>query len=563
MNFSLKDLELHFGTSLFQEANDLIQYSFIDKISNVGNDTWMIRYPSEDLSPSCVVKKNQVKKYSCSCAAFNIYKKCKHVAALCIMVRKIKIKSELAHDEDYITSIERSKTTSVPKILEKTPSKDIIRFVSNYAKTDPDLALALKSRFIFNLNDMASVEDEILLSNAVKRLISSKRASESSFYKIINIIDGYYLQAEDKVLMNELIQAKNIFALILNNFAQIAAYSPSFGQKITDRSIQCFKKLQLIHSLLVAPAAKNEITEVVWEMLSSIEHVYDLEWHRSLRLTLTRITTDKDQVAKMMQDIVQKINATELSIDIRAIYIVFWLQLNQLTSKSKQIPLYEMFDVLDQDTIRGILADLISQHEMQIAGNIIELVRYQSEMYNSQFIEEIDLVALDIYTRTKDWSKAHKLVLSHFRIKPDLKILLFVQEHFPEKMDHLVEEIAEQAVGSSDIDIQTQAIIFVYKHNLQGLVDLITETRNLELLTNNDKIIWSSDPEKAKELYLLTTQDYLETYFGEPAQVYIQKVITQLFQKGHREFALDLKKILTKKFPKRSLFTFKPTFIVG
>jgi len=563
MNFSLKDLELHFGNALIQEASDAMQYAFIDKISNIGNDTWSIRFAADDVSPTCIIKKNMVKKYSCTCAPFNIYKKCKHTAALCILVRKIKIKSELSHDEDYLTSVERNKISSVSKILEKTPAKDLIRFVTIYAKSDPDLSLALKARFMFNLDELVTLNDEVLLTQAVKRLINAKRASENSFYKIIYIIDGYIQQAEDKILLHELIQAKNIYGLLLQNFSVIYAHFPSFGQKIVDRSINSIKKLQLIHSLLVAPTAKSEVMHILLELLNGIEFVHDIDWHRNLRTALIKVSTEQGQILKLQEELVNNVNKKELSIDIRAIYIVFWIQTNLVSSKRKSLPLYDTFEVLDQDTIRAILSDLINQYEMNLAGEIIDIVKDQSEMYSEAFMEEIELVALDIFTRTKDWSKAHKLVLKHFKHNPDLKILQFIAEHFPEKMENLISELDIQSDKYPEHKIKTQAIIYVYQHNYKGLVDLISESRDLELLLDHDKIIWTENDAKARELYLLTTNEYLENYFGEPAQIFIQKVVTHLFQKGHRDFATDLKKILVKKFPGRSLFTFRPTFILG
>lgn len=563
MNFSLKDLELHFGQALIHEANESMQYAYIDKISNIGNDTWMIKFSADDVSPTCVIKKNMVKKYTCSCPPYTIYKKCKHAAALCILVRKIKIKSELSHDEDYLTSVERNKISSVSKILEKTPAKDLIRFVTLYAKSDPDLALALKARFMFNLDELGNLNDEVLLTQAVKRLINAKRASESNFYKIIYIIDGYYQQAEDKILLHELIHAKNILGLLLHNFANIYSHFPSFGQKIIDRSINSIKKLQLIHGLLVAPAAKSEVWQILLELLEIIEYVHEIDWHRNLRSALIKVSTENGQILRLQEELVNKVNKKELSIDIRAIYIVFWIQTNLVSSKRKSLPLYDTFEILDQDTIRAILSDLIGQYEMNLAGEIIDIVKDQSDMYSEAFMEEIELVALDIFTRTKDWSKAHKLVVKHFRHHPDLKILQFIADHFPEKMENLVVELESQSVKFPEFRVQTKAILYGYQHNLKGLIDLISETKDLELLMNNDKIIWAEDDTKARELYLIATNEYLENYFGEPAQIFIQKVITHLFQKGHREFATDLKKILVKKFPGRSLFTFKPTFILG
>lgn len=142
---------------MIQEAESIISSGDVQKIIEIKKDLWQLSFEYEGAVCQCQINAGKVRKYICSCVVFSLYKKCKHVTAICMLIQKIRLRNAT-----LINPGETQHYKSIPlgKILQHTSQIELTNFLLDYAKTSPEITNALKARFIFNFPEEISLKVE-------------------------------------------------------------------------------------------------------------------------------------------------------------------------------------------------------------------------------------------------------------------------------------------------------------------------------------------------------------------------------------------------------------------
>jgi hypothetical protein len=135
--------------------------------------------------------------------------------------------------------------------------------------------------------------------------------------------------------------------------------------------------------------------------------------------------------------------------------------------------------------------------------------------------------------------------------------LLFIESQFPNDFDGLLEKLSLITTKDTQSRLALELSFTKITKDYSKVKSVIIESKDLALLVKYNKLFWDIGEEDTIELYKNLSINFLETHYGEPAQVFIQEMVKQIAESGHPEAAKRIKNFINEKYGERNLFDFK------
>lgn len=550
MNFYLKDLNLHFDQRLLDEAESLISSGDLQKIVEVKKDQWQLNFQYENAATQCNIKDDKVRKYLCNCVQYTLYKKCKHVATICLFIQKIKLNADNPNNKSDARLL-----NSVPlgKILQNTQQVELVNFLIQYAKTSPELSFGLKARFLFNYLEEISPEMDPILSLQVEKFVQSKRPAENRLFNLYKAFDAYFDQADAKLNDQETMMSFSILNLIGLNLKKLFKAGHHEDQILIEKGVKLLDETFSLWKIFVAPQAKKQIIDLYIEMFETLEYVTNNSWHEKfaekLMLTISRSDEYLEIKHTLLDTSLQKISFLEN----KAVWLNFIIYSENLRGNKSDFD--EILIVVDKniDLLRALFSRLITKLNYQEAIALVLFIQNKDVKYFKHYDLELNAILLEMYIRTKSWKKTRDLAVKIFPLQPSVESLQYIKKQFPEKFVELLEDLNNLQYNSIADQISAEIVFSGISNDYQKPIEMIRNAKDLSLLLQYDSLFWKSNKEETVELYKQLSLAYLESHFGEPAQEYIRLMYVHLEKSGYRAEGKSIKKFLEQSFKKRNL----------
>lgn len=550
MNFHLKDLQLHFDAALLNDAEAIISSGDVQKIVEIKKDCWQLSFDYEGAVCQCQINAGKVRKYSCNCVVFSLYKKCKHVAAICLMVQKIRLRNTALTKPGESLHF---RMVPLGKILQHTSQIELTNFLLEYSKHSPEISNAIRARFIFNYPEEITPEKDFVLTLQVEKFLTAKRPSENSLFDIYKSIEAYFAQSDSKLDHHETILASQILNIISKNLLKLMVNSKSDNIKLIEFHNQLLIKLHNLYKLFIAPEAKKKITEILIESLPVLPIVANNSWHEKYANILLLTCTKESDYPAVKQIILQHYFDKIQHIENKSNWLIFTIQADLIRGEKPDLSYLITRIDHDIDIVRSLITRLISKLHYDMVISLIKQIQKDNSEYYNNFVQELTMVLLEMYIRSKNWKKTESLVLKTYPIHPDSRLLNNIKEHFPVEFELLWDKLLQIKLT----DVHQQLLLELSLSEVSGdfskPMETITSSNDIKLLANNDQLFWDRNKSETLELYKRLSKFYLETHFGEPAQEYIRQLFHHLDKTGHREESKLLKKFLQGLFSERKI----------
>lgn len=550
MNFYLKDLNLHFDHKLLDEAEALISSGDLQKIVEVKKDQWQLNFQYENAAAQCTIKDDKVRKYACNCVQYTLYKKCKHVATICMLIQKIKLSAD-----NPINKADVRLLNSVPlgKILQNTQQVELVNFLIQFAKYSPELTLALKARFLFNFLEEISPEMDPILSLQVEKFVQSKRPAENRLFNLYKTIDAYFDQADAKLNEQETMMSFSILNLIGFNLKKLFKSGLQEDQLLLEKGVKLLDETFSLWKIFVAPQAKKQIIDLYLDMFETLEYVTNNKWHEKFAEKLMLTISRSDEYIDIKQVLIDKSLQKISFLENKAVWLNFIIYSENLRGNKSDFD--EILIVVDKniDLLRALFSRLISKLNYQEAIALVLFIQNKDVKYFKHYDLELNEVLLEMYIRTKSWKKTHDLAVKIFPLQPSVESLQYIKKQFPDKFAELLEDLNNIQYNNVADEISAEIVFSGISNDYQKPLEMIRNAQDLSLLMKYDSLFWKSNKEETVELYKQLSIIYLETHFGEPAQEYIRMMYVHLEKAGYRAEGKTIKKFLEQSFKKRNL----------
>jgi len=560
MNFHLKDLQLHFDISLIEEAETLIASGDLQKISEIKKDLWQLKFDYDGATCQCQINPaGKVRKYTCTCVVYSLYKKCRHVATICMLIQKIRLNAVNINNQG-VNQYQRS--IPLGKILQHTTQIELINFLLEYSKTSPEITNALKARFIFNYPEEIRLENDPILTVQVEKFLTAKRPGENTLFDIYKSFDAYFIQSDAKINQHETLASFNILTIIGKNIFRLLDQNQSENPKIIEKSKLWFSKLLQLYRLFVAPEAKKQLTDLLLESQSLMFKVTDIDWHEKYA-ELMLYTVTKEYEYQSFKTNILNLGLYQIPLfENRSNWIMYTIQSDLIRGEK---PDFEMIVPLMEhniDLFRSLLSRLINKLQYDLVIKFIQHVHKSNGIYFKNYENELNTILLDMFIRTKNWKKAESLLIKTYPVNPNSQTLNFIKEQFPEHFQELWDKLRAIKLADNEKQLELELSFSELTQDFSGPMNTIIQSNDIKLLVKYDQLFWSTNPTETVELYKSLSKHYLETHFGEPAQNFIRQMFRHLDQSKHREESKIIKKFLNNLFSDRNLLETKFQFPV-
>lgn len=560
MNFHLKDLQLHFDISLIEEAETLIASGDLQKISEIKKDLWQLKFDYDGATCQCQINPaGKVRKYTCTCVVCSLYKKCRHVATICMLIQKIRLNAVNINNQG-VNQYQRS--IPLGKILQHTTQIELINFLLEYSKTSPEITNALKARFIFNYPEEIRLENDPILTVQVEKFLTAKRPGEHTLFDIYKSFDAYFIQSDAKINQHETLASFNILTIIGKNIFRLLDQNQSENPKIIEKSKLWFSKLLQLYRLFVAPEAKKQLTDLLLESQSLMFKVTDIDWHEKYA-ELMLFTVTKEYEYQSFKTNILNLGLHQIPLfENRSNWIMYTIQSDLIRGEK---PDFEMIVPLMEhniDLFRSLLSRLINKLHYDLVIKFIQQVHKSNGIYFKNYENELNTILLDMFIRTKNWKKAESLLIKTYPVNPNSQTLNFIKEQFPEHFQELWDKLRAIKLADNEKQLELELSFSELTQDFSGPMNTIIHSNDIKLLVKYDQLFWSTNPTETVELYKSLSKHYLETHFGEPAQNFIRQMFRHLDQSKHREESKIIKKFLNNLFSDRNLLETKFQFPV-
>lgn len=518
MKFPLKDIEQLIEDELIEKGEGLIQEGFLKPLAEIEKNLWTATFnsaPEYEVEVQLVGKK--VQAYSCDCGSYGKQSFCSHLTACFLSIRK-----HLQEKQTKKVSIQRipesPKRLTTNVILKEVSLNDLQDFVKDYAKTNRQFAIALKTRFAGAISIMNREEKYTqLLDTAIKGVKRPNRGINAQGVKqITKLVKELQNQA---MLAIETQDYQEAFAILKVTFQKVAT-----TLRITERDKSLlldtlndnFPLLEALWSALLAPQLEIEIWQFI---LSSFTQGYLKMYQvdRSFLAIARTKTTNETRIRELLETIDFRQNDTLNSAED-----LNFLLVNKL----------DLLNAIDQQE----LAAKLLQENLTKPAILLKALEFSRERNQPKKVEKLAKIGLKLNNQKEIVEQLEEILYQnaiHQKkksaiIKWGKKRLLSTYE---QKYWFAIKEVAKSKWVAHKQEILTliqdqpysieQRDILAWAHHVEGdysaLIDFMKSTGSIELLLQYDKVIPESYRTTINDLYEQLLTEYLNQHLGQAA----------------------------------------------
>ncbi|MEM1324868.1 MAG: SWIM zinc finger family protein [Bacteroidota bacterium] len=549
MAILLRQLEQNVPEDALVLAEELLEQKAVKELQLVDSKLWIAQVLTYEVELKSTSQKLQA--YTCECPRFQEEGICEHIVATAMVLRRQfaaeKAKKQAARTKT--TTTEKKLTTK--SILQQLSPDELRQFIQEYASHDRNFALALKARFV---GQVESSDDKAkylqLLDDAIKSARKKDRSiSQRGQQKLIKVA-------------NELLHQVEV-ALAQQHYRSAAYIAQSFIEKLTPilsktetaseiRSIiqTSFQLLEQLITMSIPPDLLDElwqyaITEFqkVTYRLNGIVPAF-FQWQRQLATQLQREPELLHQLNEFAtQNIQMSDNETRLLIHRMELMdkLGETSQATTLLQQHKDNPellLFviqktferEAYEQTKQLAEQALTLTLPRELHQQLTGILLSIAKMED-----------DQAAIALYAEQQ---------LFQTLAAADYDLLKAnYQSDWNKKWRNLVERIQRTSFSIERRNLV--AHIYATEQAFDALIDYINKLQSLDILQYVAPTLLKSHKEQLATLYQDLMQHYLQHHAGRQASIRIREKLAHLSEAGGRKMARQLATNLRTTFPER------------
>ena len=549
-NFPLSDIELNIEDDIIALAEELSPKS----LDEVEKNLWLAHF--EELSGAIVDTEIQlngvkVKNFTCDCAIFKAKTICPHVAATLLALlkrRQILQDAKAAKQKAIKPEPESPARLTIPNILKRIESAQLIEFIADYTRQDKQFALALKTRFTGNLMSGDFVEHyKTLIENTLRTAKNPKgKLTPKGWLQFFTMLDELRQKADGHFKTGELATAFELIKLSLPLVHRYLRSSDSPKTKLEKRQGQFSDILRGYSEVLVSP----ELAEKIWDFtLGEYGQNAKFSFSNDLFEWLLYHADSKNRTDAVIQVIENQIVATRGKFDIQDRLLTQKIQFLQKTGRVEEASDMILGASQNPEVLFFAVQNSIENRDFVLAKS---LCLNGLKMYNKPVLtDQIENFLLEIAQKESDTERVLYYAEKRFLASLNLDYLALLKRYkiSDSHFKKLVQIIENQPYRIEKRD--ALAAIYNSERHYDKLFDFIKSLQSIELLRRYGVELWRVDSIKALDLHKSILYEYLYSHLGRPPAQRVRSILEYHIEKNGMDLAETLIANLKKDFPER------------
>ncbi len=558
LNFSLDKLELYLDDDILLGADNLINAQKLISLTEIEKNLFLAKIIASDgvLESEVQLSGTKVKMVTCECDEFTEKNVCIHLGATLLAIlelRKIKAEAKKAAAKPTVNHADTQPRLTIPNILKRIEAPQLIEFIADYARSDKQFALALKTRFAHDLST-GTIEEQYrtLIDNTLRTVKNPKgRVTPKGWQQVFTMLDELRQKAEAFFKTGELSSAFDLVKITLPLVHRLMRPYDSPKAKLERRQVQLTEILRGFDGLLVSP----ELSQLMWDFLLN-EYAQNARQEFSTRLFdwLIKNSDGVSRVENLIQTIDNQIVVCQQFIEIRDRLMTQKVQVLQKSGRVEEASALILSVSSNPDVLLYAVENAISNNDFTLAKSLSQsgLQIFTNNNIATQALEECLLIIAENTSDTEGvifYAEKRLLATWQFAYFERIK-----KAKIPfQKLQNIIQKIEKQTYRIEKRDLL--AAIYLSEKMLDKLTAMIEELQSLELLRTYGVELYRFDAENkgenAIELHKNVIYEYLFTHLGRPPAQRIRQVLTAIIANGGMSLAERIKRDLKKDFPER------------
>ena len=568
-NFTIDRLELHLEDTLLMQAERLFAENALKSLVEVEKNLFLARFTEGasdvgfgilDTVETRLIASlretevqmvgNRVKIAACACATFKEKGICPHIAAVLMQLNEKRKAKEAAKKETKTFSLDTPTRLTVPNILKNIETAQLIEFIADYARSDKQFVLALKTRFAGDLaatGDIAAHYKE-LIDKTLKNAKNAKgKFTPKGWLQVFTLLDELKQKAEARFKAGELTVCFNLIQIVLPLIHRFMRPSDAPKFKLEKRQVQLVEILRGFDGLPMSPELSQEIWDFVsHEWTQNVRHPFSerlFDW-------LFKQSNSEKRTEKLLELLDNQLHTNRAFLEAKDRLLTQKIQILQKAGRIEEASQLILSVSEQPDVLFFAIENAFSNRDFALAKS---LARNGLTIFNNSnyAIERLENYLLDI--AEAEYNRVDILDYAEKRFYKTLDLIYFDKMKTVglsvSKLNKIVETLESQPLRLERRD--ALAAIYISEKQFDKFAALALQVQSLELLRRYGFDFWQYDTEGSLELHKKIIYEYLMSHLGRPPAQRIRQVLEAHLQRGGFDLANKLYQNFKRDFSER------------
>ena len=551
LNFPLDKFDTYLDDDMLLLAENLLSVQPLQPLE-VEKNLYIVRF-TEGVETEVQLGGTKVKMVSCDCNEYSKNNICRHVTALLWTLndrRKSKIEEKKAAQALQKAAVELPTRITIPNILKRIEPTQLIEFIADYARTDKQFALALKTRFAGDLAPTGDLEEhyKTLIDNALRSMKNAKgKITPKGWLQVFTMIDELKQKAENHLKNGELHASFAILKIALPLVHRFFRTSDSPKVKLEKRQSQMVEILRGFEEIKMSP----ELTQTLWDFTIN-------EWTQNTRHPFSERLFDRllkhadtdIKINHLLQLIDNQAYINRNFIEARDRLLTQKIQLLQKSGRVEEASQLILAAVENPDVLYFAVENALSNDDLTLAKSL-SMNGLDIFKTSNAVTERLETYLLDIAERQQnqidilDFAERRFVKTLDFSFYEKMKAIGMSSN----KINAIIQNIENQPFRLDKRNVL--AAIYMREQMFDKLTTLIQELQSLELLKRYGVDLWIHDPKASINLHEKIIYEYLLSHLGRPPAQRIRQLLETHLQRDSIDLVNHLKNTFIQAFPER------------
>jgi hypothetical protein len=552
LNFLLKNLEHELSDRHLVVGEKLLEEGKVAKLYENEHHLWIAEVDSFEVEIQ--ISPSRVKAFSCECGIFEKECCCGHVAATLLLLRR-QLSEQVREPKNKGNRAFQHQKLTTNTILDSITQDELAAFVRNYARSNKQFSIALRTKFAAKvpLADNVAKFDSLLESAIQTYRRANDRISATGAVQLKKLLEELLGQADDATALEHFAEAWAILSAVVARFSPILKKVETGEPLFNPLLAQAFQKQKELASHQIPPALRSDIRQFCEVEFN--RPAYKLNGFSGKILeTWILITKEKEELNQVLAAINREL-ARPLSDSLyrSQLMLAKWEILENANFKAEM----EAF-ILEALAEPKILLQVVDA--METTGNFLrikELVEKGHRLIPApQIRERLQDVLFNIAQTEGRADLVTSIARQKFLETRDFEFYDQCKQHFKGDWELFVKLMLADLVARYDFRQQfpTIATILGREGKLTELLGLLEEQESLELLMQFDKFLLKPRPNDVKKLYSKMLKHYLVDHLGLVASKRLKAVLEHLNRRGADSIAEAVLVEVRQAYPQRRFY---------
>jgi hypothetical protein len=552
MNFPLQNIEVYLDEESLLRGESLLESGSVEDMREVEKNLWVAkvhdgrRYEVEvKLSPS------RVMAATCDCDRYHDIGICEHLAATMFLLRRRQQEKKQRRQAQQKHGKTTKKLTT-GAVLDSVSHEELIAFVRQYAKTNRNFALALKTRFAPQVSVEESkdkylqlLDSAISMARKVDQGISFRGSQK--IYKVLVEIEH---QIEEAVANRYFRESFHIIQSIIEKITPIIKKIDHKRAEIGEQLDHSFRSLKSIIQENPPPALLTEIWKYGLEECTKLRYRNQQLDRRFFQLLLS-LAVDRDQQEELAGKLDEVLRKYEYEGRNPAAILLLLLQILETMREQERIQALMDRYLGEPDILLYAVRHAMQHQDYRKAKLLADQGRRKKLRPPVQ--AELEETLLHIAQAEGDKDAIVRLSIQRLLESYDVDYLANVAKICGDDWPRRREEIITQ-LRTRPFTLEREELIGkVYARDQQWemLLQHLTQTRSLELLRHFDRLLLPTRRQEVYQLYRQLLTEYLQNHLGPKPSGQIRMVLQHLENIKAGDLVEELVEQFRNKYPER------------